>query len=610
MLKKVKNLGADAGLVAAFLMSMLPIPMISVPAFILRHRGYIGDTGMGLGMAGSLMAAFFLGSLWMLRIGRSMHTGLLDPVPETSQPPGDLRCDQGLFEAFMAHLPALAFLKDRRGRYLYVNAACLDMWKRTPEEVIGRSDRQLWPDEIAGPLCQNDAQIMGANQVFSAVDRIVVGAEERYHLMTKFAIVNAQQAMLGGIAFDITDKVRAEEENTRLEQQLIQSQKMEAIGTLSGGIAHDFNNVLSAIMGYVELAQLNTVSGNDIQFELAQVLKAAHRARDLVQRILTFSRKTEHDRQPIDPKPLVQETLTLLRASIPSTIEIRHSFDVQGVQILTNATQFHQVMMNLCTNAAHAMEATGGVLAVNLQKVSLTGATAARQGVAPGRYLEVRVRDSGPGIPPALRRRIFDPYFTTKAQGKGSGMGLAVVRSIVESHGGSIDVEDRAGEGACFFVLLPITTRLAEINAEKMEVLPRGTESILLVDDEPVLVELGKHMLSRLGYQVTCCERSLDALAVVQDHPDRFDLVITDITMPTMTGDVLAGRLMAIRPDMPVILCTGYSEQITSEKADQLGIAAFLMKPLAIGDLACTLRATLDNHVPDMSPHYLKAVPD
>ena len=396
----------------------------------------------------------------------------------------------------------------------------------------------------------------------------------------------------------------------RLEQQLIQSQKMEAIGTLASGIAHDFNNVLSAIMGYVELAQMDNGPGSTVhQYELAQVLKATHRARELVRQILSFSRKTEHDRQPLDPEPLVHEALTLLRASIPSTIEIRPHFDLQDVQIMANATQFHQVIMNLCTNAAHAMEESGGILDVRLQKVSLSGATAARQGVAPGRYLEVRVSDTGPGIPPALQERIFDPYFTTKAQDKGSGMGLAVVRSIVESHGGSIDVDRRTGDGACFCVLMPITAQMSRIHPDKTDILPCGSESILFVDDEPDLVDLGKQMLSRLGYRVTGCDQSLGALALVQAQPDRFDLVVTDTTMPNMTGDVLAARLLAIRPDLPILLCSGYSEQMTSEKADRLGIAAFLMKPLAISDLACTLRDVLDRRVPGAQHDFLRVVP-
>jgi signal transduction histidine kinase/ActR/RegA family two-component response regulator len=587
--------------VAIFWAALLPIPLFGAPLLLLHLRGDVGPLELCLGLAASLLVTVSIGTI-RLRQGDGLRRS-------AGMPSGPEFCDcgDGLFDVFMAHSPALAFLKDSKGRYLYVNAACAKMWKRPPEAVIGRSDSELWPDEIARPLCQNDAQILGSDQVFSAVDRLLVGAEERFHLMTKFPVTNNGRRMLGGIAFDITDKVRAEAENARLEQQLIQSQKMEAIGTLAGGIAHDFNNVLAAIMGYVELAQLDARPGSTVQYELAQVLKATHRAKDLVRQILSFSRKTEHDRQPFDPLPLVKEALTLLRASIPSTIEIRQHYGACGFQVLANATQFHQVMMNLCTNAAHAMEEAGGVMEVHLHKVSLTGATAGLQGVAPGRYLEVRVRDNGPGITPALQERIFDPYFTTKAQGKGSGMGLAVVRSIVKSHGGSIDVESEPGSGACFCVLLPITTQLAQITSEQTKTLPSGTESILFVDDESVLADLGKQMLSRLGYRVTCCERSLDALALVQENPTGFDLVITDTTMPHMTGDALAAQVLAIRPDLPIILCTGYSEQIDEQTAARLGISAFLMKPLAISDLAHKLRNVLDNRPPVDAPPCSKA---
>jgi PAS domain S-box-containing protein len=601
MLKNVKILFGPPEVAAAFGLALLPIPLLCVSAIVLRHNGVIGDLELALGLAVSLMAAFFSGTYWVLRVR---------PVSRQTHATDPLCCGEALFDIFMAHLPALAFLKDRQGRYLYVNSACRRMWQRSSETVIGRSDTDLWPEEIAGPLCQSDSHIIGSGEVFSTVERIMVGAEERYHLVTKFPVVSGKHLMLGGIAFDITDKVRAQEENARLEEQLIQSQKMEAVGTLAGGIAHDFNNVLSAIMGYVELAQMDANPAGEVQNDLAQVLKATHRAKDLVKQILTFSRKTGHDREPLDPKPLVKEALVLLRASIPSTIEIRQHVTDRGVYVLANATQFHQVIMNLCTNAAHAMEASGGILELTLQNVSITGATTSRQGVPPGRYLELRVRDTGPGISPALRERIFDPYFTTKAQGKGTGMGLSVVRSIVESHGGSIDVESRFGKGACFCVLLPATSRMARITSHRQNALPHGTEAILYVDDEPVLVDLGRQMLSRLGYRVTCCDNSFDALALVKDNPNRFDLVVTDTTMPAMTGDVLAGRLLDIRPDLPVILCTGYSEQVTHETASDLGISAFLMKPLAIGDLAFTLRSVLDSRPPGIPQPCLKAVPN
>jgi PAS domain S-box-containing protein len=519
----------------------------------------------------------------------------------------DLIDRQTLFDVFMDHLPALAFIKDSQGRYLYINSACKEMLDLTPEQMIGRSDCDLWPEETARVLCLNDAMIFGDNQVYSAIAPVLVGDDKRHHLVTKFSIHNAHQPpLLGGIAVDMTDKVRAEEDKASLEQQLIQSQKMEAIGTLAGGIAHDFNNVLAAIMGYVELAMFDALPGSKVQEELDQVLKATHRATDLVRQILTFSRKTGQERQPIDPEHLVGEALKLIRATLPTTIEIRQYIQSDGAKVLANATQMHQVIMNLCTNAAHAMEENGGTIEVRLGKKEFQGATAGQHGVSPGTYLEISITDTGHGIPPALKERIFDPYFTTKAQGKGTGMGLAVARGIVQSHGGAIDVDSDPGEGTCFRILFPITTAMIDVTTENMESLPTGTESVLFVDDEPVLVDLGQQMLRRLGYKVTRCENSQEALDLFKKDPYRFDLVITDTTMPNMTGDILASQLLALRPDLPVFLCTGYSEQITPEKAVRIGIAAFLMKPLSVSDLALTLRSTLDRRLQASNTPQLK----
>jgi CheY-like chemotaxis protein len=341
---------------------------------------------------------------------------------------------------------------------------------------------------------------------------------------------------------------------------------------------------------------------------LEQVLKATHRASELVRQILAFSRKTGQERQPLDPKPLVGEVLKLIRATLPTTIEIRQHLDADGAQLVANATHLHQVIMNLCTNSAHSMEDSGGILEVRLDKRHLTGAAAGLQGVSPGGYLQIRISDTGHGIAPVLKQRIFDPYFTTKAQGKGTGMGLAVARGIVQSHGGAIDVQSQPGKGSCFRVLFPLADKQVESSNEGKAPLPRGSESILFVDDEPVLVDMGQQMLTRLGYKVICCDKSPEALKLFEEDPYGFDLVVSDTTMPNMTGDILLSRMLAVRPDIPVILCTGYSEQITQEKAARIGIAAFLMKPLSISDLAHTLRRTLDSQPERPKEGYLKIV--
>lgn len=607
-----------------YLWMSFPLPGLLGVLLMCWHMQLIAWPAMVFGWA-ALSILSLGGGVWgMIRLSSAtpqvhqpeVHQKIEAPTHDASRhrdggttQSSELTDRQPLFDVFMDHLPALAFIKDSQGRYLYINSACKEMLKLAPEEMIGRSDCDLWPDDTAKVLCLNDARIITDNQVYSAIEPIMVGDEQRHHLVTKFGIHNdCQPPLLGGIAFDITEKVRAEEERADLEQQLIQSQKMEAIGTLAGGIAHDFNNVLAAIMGYVELAMFDASPGSKVHEELDQVLKATHRATELVRQILTFSRKTGQERQALDPEPLVGEALKMVRATLPTTIDIRQHLDADGAKVLANATQLHQVIMNLCTNAAHAMEESGGTLEVGLEKRQFAGADAGRHGVAPGHYLQISISDTGHGISPALQQRIFDPYYTTKAQGKGTGMGLAVARGIVQSHGGAIQVESQVGKGACFNILFPLTSALAVPSSEKKESLPTGTESVLFVDDEPVLTELGQQMLKRLGYRVTSCEDSQQALRLFMKDPYQFDLVITDTTMPNMRGDILASRMLAIRPDIPVFLCTGYSEQITQEKASQIGIAAFLMKPLSIGDLAFSLRRTLDERISGAFTRHLKVV--
>jgi signal transduction histidine kinase/ActR/RegA family two-component response regulator len=384
-----------------------------------------------------------------------------------------------------------------------------------------------------------------------------------------------------------------------LEQQLFQSQKMEAIGTLASGIAHDFNNILTAIMGYVELAKLDAGPRSKVWLDLEQALKAAHRAQELIRQILSFSRKADGRHQPLDLKALVKETLKLLRASIPATIEIQQQMDGDGALVLANSTQLHQVLMNLCTNASQAMGDNGGTLTVRLDKRILIGASAMGQGVQPGRYLELTVTDTGPGIEPEFRERIFDPYFTTKEEGQGTGLGLAVARSIVQNYGGTIHLLERPGRGASFRVLLPATTALPEYDHQEEDEWPRGSESILFVDDEPSIAGWGQQILARLGYDVVSFNRSDEALDAFRKAPHRFDLVVTDVVMPHMTGDLLASQILSIRPEMPIIMFTGYSEKAMAENGIHEGVKALLSKPLAAADLARAIRRVLGGPPPE-----------
>jgi PAS domain S-box-containing protein len=376
-----------------------------------------------------------------------------------------------------------------------------------------------------------------------------------------------------------------------LEAQLRETQKMEAIGTLAGGIAHDFNNILTAIIGFTELAQYKMSRGAPSGRHLQAVLTAGQRAKDLVQQLLTFSRHDVPQRQPLRLHLLVHETLRLLRATLPSAIDIRTSLNTTSGMVLADPTQLQQVLMNLGSNAGDAMRTTGGVLEVVLDEVKLTPAdTPPDLALPPGPYLRLTVRDSGTGMPPEVMARIFDPFFTTKEVSQGTGIGLAVVHGIVTSHGGAITVASTPGQGTTFAVYLPRIAAAPPVAHHPEGQMPQGHERILLVDDEEALTDLWQEQLAHMGYQVTTYTSSLDALAAFRSTPHSFDLVITDQTMPHMTGETLVGELRRIRSDLPVILCTGYNPLVDAERAAALGIDAFLLKPMTAGDFARTIR--------------------
>ncbi len=388
---------------------------------------------------------------------------------------------------------------------------------------------------------------------------------------------------------DVTHEVQ-------LEAQLNQAQKMEAIGVLAGGIAHDFNNILGAIFGYTEMALEDTPPGSLTASDLEQVVLAATRAKELVNQILAFSREAETNKIPLQPATLVKETVKLLRSSLPTTITIRQNIEAKTGTIMADPTQIHQILMNLCTNAYHAMEEkTGGILTITLKNKMLS---AADSWICPnielGDFIELSIKDNGTGIPKEIQERIFEPYFTTKERGKGTGLGLAIVHGIVQSYHGCITCHSEPGEGTVFTIFLPVVERQAEKGGKPVESIPSGTERILFVDDEEILAVLGKSVLERLGYTITITTKSLEALNIFRNQPDAYDLVITDQTMPEMTGIDLAKRMLQIRPNLPIILCTGYSNQITKEKIRDIGIKGFAMKPLAKIDIAVLIRKILD----------------
>jgi len=385
-------------------------------------------------------------------------------------------------------------------------------------------------------------------------------------------------------------------ERKQAEIRLQQAQKLEAIGSLAGGIAHDFNNILSAILGYTQLAMDRLPADSPVQEDLEQVYMGGERAKDLVTQILAFSRQQKQNAAPIQISPIIKEVLKFLRSTLPSSIEIRQQIVPGAGFILADPTSIHQILMNLCTNAAHAMDSNGGTLTVALAGITLeTDMPAAIPELAPGKYLQLTVEDTGHGISPEILPKIFDPYFTTKKRGEGTGLGLATVHGIIKSYGGGITVSSEFGKGTSFHAYFPVIENSTEpVSAKQAPTATAFSEAcILFVDDEPPIAQMGKQLLKNLGYKAEAHTDPLDVLAMVRKNPDRFDLVITDLTMPGMKGDRLAEELTKIRPRLPVILCSGFSMNIPQHQAEASGIKAFVMKPLFKDKLAAVVQDVL-----------------
>ena len=485
-------------------------------------------------------------------------------------------------------------ITDSEGVIQYVNPTFERVTGFSRNEAIGRTPRLLKSGKHDKAFYRQMWETLGRGEVWAGhfINRHKNGDlyEEE---ATISPVRNAQGQIVSYVAVkrDVTDEVK-------WEMQLRQAQKMEAIGTLAGGIAHDFNNILTAIYGYAEMARYKTQEDSSVRRDLEQVLTACNRARDLVRQILTFSRRGEQERKPVELRPIIKEALKLLRASLPSTIEISQDIALRSGEdrVLADPTQIHQVLMNLCSNGADAMRDSGGVLEVTLDQQDVDEGQARRYpGLHPGRYVRLCVKDTGHGMESDVMEHIFEPFYTTKGLGKGTGMGLAVVHGIVRNHNGAVTVSSEPGKGSVFEVLLPQleTTVVKELRSDEHP-LPRGHESILLVDDEPALVNLGRQMLESLGYRVTTKTSSLGALELFRADPDRFDLVVTDMTMPQLTGAGLTRELLAIRPNLPIILCTGFSELIDADKAKSLGVREYLMKPFVIRSMAEAVRRALE----------------
>ncbi len=487
--------------------------------------------------------------------------------------------------------------------FTYVSPSCEQMSGYSQEEITGSSMFHLLAPDTPPHVIEGILAMMervretgtSANPVFELEVMRKDGTIILTEVLTS-AIFGNDGNLKGyqGVTRDITERRRAEEERKKLEAQLIQSNKMESIGTLAGGIAHDFNNILSAIIGFAELARHDAGDPERVKRDLDEVLKASERAKGLVSQILAFSRKSEARHSPVDLGVVIRESLKMLRSILPSSIEIRQDLS-DSCMVMADSTQIQQVIINLCSNAADAMEKTHGTIEVSLGKVVVEeGAAAPDQGLSPGSYVKLSVKDTGRGMSPEVMARIYDPYFTTKGVGCGTGLGLAVVHGVLKSHGGSIVCTSSPGKGATFDIYLPGTAS-GENRMEQEEAIhhPAGTGRVLFVDDESALASLAENMLGMLGYEVIAKTNSMEALALFSEDPAGFDLVITDLTMPRMTGDRLAAELMRIRRDIPVIICTGYSDHFSENDARGIGIREYIQKPLDLATLAWTVRKVL-----------------
>lgn len=392
---------------------------------------------------------------------------------------------------------------------------------------------------------------------------------------------------------DISERKAAEAQRRHIEAQMRDVQKMESLGTLAGGIAHDFNNILSAILGYAELAKIVAPTGSEVKKYASEIANAGNRAKELVQQILLFSRQGRTEKGPIDVRRVVNEALKMMRATLPANIEFIVTGPSELPPVFANEIHIHQIVVNLCTNAYHAMRPDGGRLTVSMAETSIEERDASSfSGMKPGKYLRLCVADSGCGIPPEQLSRIFDPYFTTKPIGEGTGLGLSTIHGIVTDHGGTVKVYSQVGVGSTFQVFLPVAASGAEEVAEVVTQLPGGKESILLVDDEKALLDIGHDLLERLGYRVETRASSIDAIEAFAINPRKYDLVISDMNMPKMAGDEMIRQIKAIRPDIPAILCSGFSERLHAN-AELLGVGKVLMKPVIFAELAHAVRQVL-----------------
>lgn len=516
----------------------------------------------------------------------------LTDITEQMRMEESLRSSERRYREFLEEIEDGYFEVDLSGTFVFYNRAMCTIVGCGHEELLGRNYRDFMSSSTAQKVFDAFHHVYESGgpakgQVWELTRR---DGSPRF-VETSLTLMRDERGFpkgFKGIARDITSQ-------KQLEVQLLQMQKMEALGTLAGGIAHDFNNILSGILGYAELALLDMDGGSQSALRIEQIVGACHRARSLVNQILAFSRRGESEAKPVSIRYEVEEALRMLRASIPSTIEIRTSLGADDAVVKADPTQIHQIVVNLCTNAYHAVRDGGGSIEVRLSSQQVgEGDKVHVLGLKPGRYVELVVADTGCGMAQDIVQRIFDPYFTTKPKGEGTGLGLAIVQAIVRDLEGAVKVHSAPGRGSSFHVWLPAFVEIMRRPKVERFDMPRGTESVLVIDDEQSIVDITSHMLRRLGYRVTSCMSSMEALELFRKGHGVYDIVITDLTMPSMNGDRLAQEMLSIRPGIPIILCTGFTDEVTKDGARRAGIREVLTKPVTMETLARTVRKVLD----------------